>query len=1034
MHSARPAISAADVAVIIPAYRPSPALLEVVSGLSREFAHIVVVNDGSGPEYSHVFDQVARISGVHVLRHESNRGKGSALKTGIAHALVEFPQIDGVITADADGQHLPDDIVRVRDRFRQDRGTLVLGSRAFDRDVPLRSQIGNTATRWAMRLLVGEQLSDTQTGLRAIPRGFAAGLLHLPTTRYEFELDMLMAAREQSVGVVEEPIRTVYEAGNPSSHFNPLFDSMRIYFVLLRFCSTSLLTALIDNIAFYFAFRGGLGLFASQIAGRTFAVLFNYFAVRSAVFCARDAHRIALPKFLSLVAVSGTAAYFGIRALVASTDAPVMAAKIAVESLLFFVNFAVQRHWVFPNRGVGREATLRPGRMVLWAAVLLGAGALIYGFATTNVLQQYTWTPSGTRRFRVYTIAFILGAAVFYAFARKYFPLALTVAAVACSAIAVGVVPVASLALIVLSCTVLGRRLFGGQNWAVSFVAGLAVWALAIALLAPAPVHYAAVYVALLAGVIAFSWQDTMDVLRALTANLRRPSAFDWITYAAFSVLAFLLIAHLFAAIKPEVSADGLAMHLAIAADIANHHAFTFDFRQFIWALMPMGADYCYALAYMLGGENASRLLNLVMLGSIAYLVYRASCEWVSKALALLLAALFVSAPLVQLVTGSMLVENFVAAVSLSAGVALLAFYRMPSVKGLLLCAFLMGSAAAWKLGAIAIAIVIMPALLVVARRMPLRSTAAALFLFLVLACFPYAKAYVMSGNPVYPFGNDYFKSPYIDEDLRDHRYEEKLKWRTPMQVTFETNRYYEGSDGSFGFQYILLLPLCVIVVFLGRDGAGRVAALTGLVGAIVIIAIQPNARYLYPALPYLTIGAAAALGYMRSVDRSLLHVSTAAIIAITLMNVRVLPTANWYHRDFFLRPFFAERGRVEYIRATAPVREAVDYVNKAGGVVVFTEGSDIAGVRAPVYSNTWHNYPFRKRMEAAKDAAAVRDIFSSLKVAHLIAPDKPDPYEAERVPALYAFMKACTEPEFRAERHTILSIKPDCNPPAAAP
>ena len=78
--------------------------------------------------------------------------------------------------------------------------------------------------------------------------------------------------------------------------------------MLLRFCSTSLLTALIDNIAFYFAFRGGLGLFASQIAGRTFAVLFNYFAVRSAVFCARDAHRIALPKFLSLVAVSGTAA------------------------------------------------------------------------------------------------------------------------------------------------------------------------------------------------------------------------------------------------------------------------------------------------------------------------------------------------------------------------------------------------------------------------------------------------------------------------------------------------------------------------------------------------------------------------------------------------------------------------------------------------------------------------------------------------------------------------------------------------------
>ena len=1033
MSPVRPAISAAsDTAVIIPAYQPSAALVNVVSGLCREFTQIVIVDDGSGPAYANVFDEVVRMPGVRLLRHESNRGKGAALKTGISHALAEFPHIDGVITADADGQHLPEDIARVRDRFRRDCRTLVLGSRAFDRDVPLRSQVGNTFTRWAMRLLFGEKLSDTQTGLRAIPREFAAGLLHLPTTRYEFELDMLMAAREQSVAVVEEPIHTVYETGNTSSHFNPLLDSMRIYFVLLRFCYTSLLTAVIDNVAFYFAYRGGLGLFGSQVAGRAIAVLFNYIAVRSAVFCARDAHRIAMPKFLALVAVSGTAAYFGIRAVVASTNVPVLWAKIAVESLLFFVNFAVQRHWVFPKRGAAGEAVWRPVRIALWTAVLVGCGALFYGLATTNVLQLYTWTPSGTRRFRFYTIAFVIGASVFYRVAPKYFPLALSIAAVACSVMAVGIVPVGSLALIVSSCAVLGRWLFGGRSWVVSFVAGLAVWALAIGLLASVPVHYAVVYVSLLVAVIAFRWRNAADLFRAL--DVRCSGLIDWRTYAAFSLVAFLLIAHLFAAIKPEVSADGLSMHLAIAADFANHHAFTFDFRQFIWALMPMGADFCYALAYMLGGEYAARLLNLIMLGSIAYLIYRAAREWVSAALSLLLAGLFLSAPLVQLVTGSMLVENFVAAVSLSAGVALLAFYRAPSLRGLLLCAFLLGSASAWKLAAIAIAIVLLPAIVVSARRLPVRSIAAALFLFLVVACFPYVKAYVLSGNPVYPFGNSYFKSPYIAEDLRDHRYEEKLTWRTPMRVTFETNHYYEGQDGSFGFQYILLLPLCAFAMFLRSEPMSRVAALTGLLGAMIIIAIQPNARYLYPALPFLTLGAAAALGFMRSIDRRLLHVSTLALIAISLLNIRFLPTANWYHRDFFLRPFFAERGRVEYIRGIAPVREAVDYVNKTGGAVVFTEGSDIAGVRAPVYSNFWHNYPFRKSMEAAKDAAAVRDLFAELKVAHLIAPNTPDPYEAERVPALYAFMKACTQPEFRAERHTVLSIKPNCTPAMAAP
>ena len=107
-------------------------------------------------------------------------------------------------------------------------------------------------------------------------------------------------------------------------------------------------------------------------------------------------------------------------------------------------------------------------------------------------------------------------------------------------------------------------------------------------------------------------------MLRALTANLRSVFGFRLEYVCGVQRTRIRADCASIRRDKPEVSTDGLAMHLAIAADIANHHAFTFDFRQFIWALMPMGADYCYALAYMLGGENAARLLNLVMLGSIA--------------------------------------------------------------------------------------------------------------------------------------------------------------------------------------------------------------------------------------------------------------------------------------------------------------------------------------------------------------------------------------------------------------------------------
>ena len=78
-----------------------------------------------------------------------------------------------------------------------------------------------------MRLIVGQKLTDTQTGLRGIPAPLVPCLLKLPSSGYEFELDMLIACKHQSVGIVEQPIRTIYLEGNKSSHFRPVADSMR---------------------------------------------------------------------------------------------------------------------------------------------------------------------------------------------------------------------------------------------------------------------------------------------------------------------------------------------------------------------------------------------------------------------------------------------------------------------------------------------------------------------------------------------------------------------------------------------------------------------------------------------------------------------------------------------------------------------------------------------------------------------------------------------------------------------------------------
>ena len=197
------------------------------------FAGILVVDDGSSETSVGVFEELRRLASVVVVRHERNRGKGRALKTGIEFVLREMPEIQGVVTADADGQHRAEDIVRVaRGLSQEDR--LVLGVRAFGGVVPLRCRVGNGATRSLFRLLTGVRLSDTQTGLRGIPRGILGELVELEGERYEYEMVVLTRLCGTGRRPVEVPIETVYLEGNRSSHFKPLADSVRILWVLVR--------------------------------------------------------------------------------------------------------------------------------------------------------------------------------------------------------------------------------------------------------------------------------------------------------------------------------------------------------------------------------------------------------------------------------------------------------------------------------------------------------------------------------------------------------------------------------------------------------------------------------------------------------------------------------------------------------------------------------------------------------------------------------------------------------------------------------
>lgn len=335
------------IIALIPAYNPDAQLIALVEGLLRSLsARIIVIDDGSSPASAQTFARLEELPGCEVLRHAVNLGKGRALKTGFNHCLVNVPDLAGVITIDADGQHLAEDVRKVVAAFLADPRALVIGARTFAAGVPLRSRFGNLLTRRIFRLLVGGRLTDTQSGLRCIPADLLPSLIALDGERYEYEMNMLIHAHKRGVVMSEVPIATVYLDNNRSSHFNPLLDSMKIYFLLLRFSFSSLFAGSIDFILFSLVYLLREDILTAMVVARLVSGGVNFMVNRSLVFHDREHPLRPLGKYFLLFITLAVLSYVSIRAL-ADLGINVILAKVLVESLLFLASFTIQRDFIF---------------------------------------------------------------------------------------------------------------------------------------------------------------------------------------------------------------------------------------------------------------------------------------------------------------------------------------------------------------------------------------------------------------------------------------------------------------------------------------------------------------------------------------------------------------------------------------------------------------------------------------------------------------------------------------------------------------
>lgn len=338
---------------LIPAYEPDEKLLELIDRLYEARLRVVVVDDGSGESYREIFAS-ARPK-AEVLTHEQNRGKGCALKTGLAYIERHCAENTAVVTLDADGQHSLEDAEKALGAAESAPGTLVLGCRRFDgKNVPARSRFGNRLTCLIYKLATGISVSDTQTGLRAFTAGLIPFLLRVEGDRYEYEMNVLLECPRRKIEISEVPVATIYLNGNAGSHFSAIKDSLRIYGDIFKFAASSFTGFVVDYGLYTLltAITGGLGAISIPLANvlaRIVSAWVNFLINQKYVFKSTESIAKKAAQYFLLAAVILAGNTVILSALVGAGMNKYLA-KVLTEILFFSMSWVVQKFIIFRKK------------------------------------------------------------------------------------------------------------------------------------------------------------------------------------------------------------------------------------------------------------------------------------------------------------------------------------------------------------------------------------------------------------------------------------------------------------------------------------------------------------------------------------------------------------------------------------------------------------------------------------------------------------------------------------------------------------
>jgi hypothetical protein len=521
----------------------------------------------------------------------------------------------------------------------------------------------------------------------------------------------------------------------------------------------------------------------------------------------------------------------------------------------------------------------------------------------------------------------------------------------------------------------------------------------------------------------------SLELLSVLARGFRHPDDFRPALSATAAFSGALASCYLLISLVPETGYDALVFHMSVPWEHALHGRWHFDSGQMLLSMLPTHAQSVYTIGFSQGGEAGARLMNtgfLIGTGIQIFVITRLYSRRYAIACALLAIALFLSTPLTFTEGSHLFVESPWALYTVTAiGLTLRRLNDARDPSRIIVCGLLLAGAIATKPQAIvtsaAVVLTILPVLLRDFPMPPPTRVVGWIAVILAVALHPYARSWILTGNPVFPFFNQHFMADgYPSQAFVDGRWLKQVSWSILYDLQFHSNRFMEGVPGVTGFQWLVLLPACAAAVFLRRSRAGLLLLCSACLMVISVFVFVRYLRYVFPALcvctPLIGIGVSA-------MGPTLSRIGLSLGCGCVAMNLLFLPAASHTYRNFPITAAFSDSARQRHVEANAPVRKAVQAINSLNTLsrpVAFLCDPFGAGcVGKPLYDE-WYNQRFNQAVGAAGTSAHIAAVLCSYGVEYFILSD------SWRTPDRRRWIEAISDPVARFGRVQVRRLHED--------